>query len=319
MSYIDCPNSPQENQDKQDQSSITSNHPILRTIVPRTGDIGNFTVHRALPFRDQRMVGPFIFWDQMGPGEFLTNQGVDVRPHPHIGLSTVTYLFEGSLDHKDSLGNALRIHPGDVNLMRAGHGIVHSERTGQDIRKQPSQLFGIQSWLALPKPKEQTDPSFAHITKQELPTFSDKGYSGRLIMGSYEGLTSPVHQDWETLYMDLSLEEGASFEIPATCEERAVFSPQGVLDIEGIRTNPSEMIVLKPGRPVKIKALRNSHENSNIRILVLGGAAMDGPRYIDWNFVASTKEQIEEAKLRWRKELFPIVPDDQNERIPLPG
>lgn len=286
--------------------------PVSRVIIPRTGDIGGFSVHRALPFRDQRMVGPFIFWDQMGPGEFISGKGVDVRPHPHIGLSTVTYLFEGTLDHKDSLGSDVRIAPGDINLMRAGHGIVHSERTGQDIRQSSSTLFGIQSWLALPKSLETTDPTFTHTTKQSLPRFHDNGVTGRIIMGSFEGLSSPVHQDWDTLYIDAFLEDGAKLQLPAQVEERAIFAIEGTYTVDGTSFPSTQMIVLKPGRSVIIKA------QTATRLMILGGAAMDGPRFIEWNFVGSSQAMIDDAKSRWRNHKFPKVPGDSNEWIPLP-
>ncbi len=306
MSYIPC------GRDETQASGNKDCSDIQRIIIPRTGDIGGFQVHRALPFRDQRMVGPFIFWDQMGPGEFITGQGVDVRPHPHIGLSTVTYLFSGSLDHRDSLGNDMRIHPGDINLMRAGHGIVHSERTGQDVRENPSDLFGIQSWLALPKSLETTDPTFANTPQGDLPTFEGEGVRGTVIMGQYEMLSSPIHQDWETLYLDVQLDPGAALKIPASVEERALFAVYGDLVIDGVEFPPTQMIVLKPARDVIVKATKAT------RVMVLGGAAMDGPRYIDWNFVASSKEAIQDAKDRWQQRDFPEIASDRSEWIPLP-
>lgn len=175
------------------------------SIVPRTVDLGGFKVHRALPYSDRQMVGPFIFWDQMGPGEFAAGKGVDVRPHPHIGLSTVTYLFEGSLEHKDSLANDIRIVPGDLNLMTAGRGIVHSERTGDDIRQSSSKLAGIQSWLAQPREEEQGSPAFTHYPADSLPFIEGGDISGRIILGSLEGIRSPVKTQWETMYADLQI------------------------------------------------------------------------------------------------------------------
>lgn len=285
---------------------------IEMAIVPRTGDIGGFEVQRALPFRHKRMVGPFVFWDQMGPGEFLTGQGVDVRPHPHIGLSTVTYLFNGTLDHRDSLGTNCTITPGDVNLMTAGRGIVHSERTGREVRKQPSTLYGIQSWVATPMALEEGDPKFHHEGKADLPSWTDKGVQGRLIMGDFSGLSSPVPTDWETVYVDVALDPGARFSIPADHEERALYLLEGEVEVGGLRWPPRQMLVLKPGKPVDLRAATPA------RVLLLGGACMDGPRYIWWNFVSSSKERLEEAKRAWAAREFPAVPGD-DERIPMPG
>ena len=285
---------------------------VEMVIVPRTGDIGNFEVHRALPFREKRMVGPFIFWDQMGPGEFLSGQGVDVRPHPHIGLSTVTYLFDGTMDHKDSLGTDMRIQPGDVNLMSAGAGIVHSERTGQDIRQEPSELFGIQSWIAQPKNKEEDAPAFHHEGQGELPLFDEKGVKGRVILGSFQGDSSPVPLDWETLYVDVHLEPGAKLEVPKSAEERALYPLTGRIEIGGTVYEPNQMMVLHPGKDVTVTA------KDEVRLMILGGATMDGPRYIWWNFVSSSKELLETAKQNWKGGQFPTVPGDDKEFIPLP-
>ena len=303
MSWLPCadPNSDLECPDK-----------VEMVIVPRTGDIGNFEVRRALPFRKKRMVGPFIFWDQMGPGEFLSGQGIDVRPHPHIGLSTVTYLLDGSLDHKDSLGSDMRIVPGDVNLMTAGAGIVHSERTGRDVREGTSNLFGVQSWLAQPASHENGMPSFNHTGKDTLPTFSEKGLNGRVILGDYIGLKSPVETQWETLYVDMELQAGELSCMPNATEERAIYVLQGRIKIAGVVYEPQQMMVLRPGDDVTVKAL------DPVRMMLLGGAAMDGPRYIFWNFVSSSKERLEEAKRAWREQTFPKVPGDDEEFVPLP-
>ncbi len=281
-------------------------------IVPRTGDIGNFEVRRALPFKEKRMVGPFIFWDQMGPGEFLTGQGVDVRPHPHIGLSTVTYLFDGSMDHKDSLGNDMRIMPGDVNLMTAGSGIVHSERTGHDVRQNPSRLYGIQSWIAQPQKYEDGSAKFDHTPESNLPTFDVDGTKGRIILGEFQGVVSPIKTQWETLYVDLHLDSGKQIQIPSTTEERAIYVLDGQIEIGGVNYNPQQMMVLRPKDDVVIKAL------TPVRMMLLGGAAMDGPRYIYWNFVSSSKERLEQAKEDWREGKFAKVPGDDKEFIPLP-
>lgn len=285
---------------------------VETVIIPRTADIGGFEVHRALPSRLRRMVGPFIFWDQMGPGEFVTGKGVDVRPHPHIGLSTVTYLFSGTMDHKDSLGTDMRISKGDVNLMTSGSGIVHSERTGQDIRQSPSDLYGIQSWLALPKHLEEQDPAFQHIGKVKLPDLEYEGMRARVIMGSLYGKSSPVKTHMDTLYLDVNLEEGGEFEVPSQTEERAIFPLFGKVDIGGQAYDPVQMLILKPGDHIVIKALEKT------RFMVLGGEVMDGDRHIWWNFVSSDKERIEQAKQDWRAGKFEKVPGDEEEFIPLP-
>lgn len=281
-------------------------------IVPRTVDIGGFKVHRALPARERRLVGPFIFWDQMGPGEFSAGHGVDVRPHPHIGLSTVTYLFKGSLDHKDSLGNDVRIVPGDVNLMHAGKGIVHSERSGPDVRLNPSSLFGIQSWLAQPQNMEETAPSFSHIDANALPVVEEDGLSFRVILGQYEGYRSPVVTQWETLYIELSLSRRRSISVPAAVEERALFLVAGRISINKTVCEPRQLIVLKPGTEVCVEALEKAH------FIVLGGAPLDGPRYIWWNFVSFSVERIKSAAEDWKIGRFSIVPGDEKEFIPLP-
>lgn len=281
-------------------------------IIPRTGDLGNFEVRRALPSRRKRMVGPFIFWDEMGPGEFLTGQGIDVRPHPHIGLSTVTYLYEGSLHHRDSLGTDQEITPGALNLMSAGRGIVHSERTAQAVRQGPSRLFGIQSWLAQPRTLEDGQPSFVHAPASDLPMLEGEGKTIKVILGQAFGARSPVATDWDTLYLDVLLEQGASMPVPVEAEERALYPLYGRLEVAGEVFAPNQMIVLKPGREVTVKALEPT------RLAVLGGQAMDGPRYIWWNFVASSRERIEEAKEEWRQGRFQVVPGDEHESIPLP-
>jgi len=281
-------------------------------IVPRTVDIGGFEVHRALPFQQRRMVGPFIFWDQMGPGEFSAGHGVDVRPHPHIGLSTVTYLFDGSMDHKDSLGNDMRIKPGDLNLMTAGSGIVHSERTGQDVRQNPSRLFGIQSWLAQPKALENSDPAFTHFGAAEIPAFKSKELSGRLILGEFQGFQSPVTAQWESLYLELKLKKGAAIEVSKATEERALFLVSGTIEVEGAQYRNRQMLVFRPGSDMYVKACDDVH------MIVLGGAAMDGPRYIWWNFVSSSVEQIKSGAEDWHNKKFAIIPGDEKEFIPLP-
>ncbi len=303
-----------EKEDRQSQrppSLPAADEAVETLIIPRVSDIGNFEVMRALPSRERKMVGPFIFWDQMGPGEFLTGQGVDVRPHPHINLATVTYLFEGSLDHKDSLGSDQRILPGDINLMTAGKGITHSERTGADIRQGESSLFGIQSWLALPKQVEEQDPSFKHIEKGALPIISDNGVTMRLIAGEAFGERSPTPTHSPTLYADIALKAGQSLEIPNLYAERALYPFQGRISIGGVPYNPSQMLILREGDVVTVKALED------VRMMLLGGAPMEGERYLWWNFVSSSMERIEQAKEDWKAGSFADVPNDE-EFIPLP-
>lgn len=290
----------------------SEDNPIEMTIIPRTGDIGNFEVHRALPFKEKRMVGPFIFWDQMGPGEFITGQGVDVRPHPHIGLSTVTYLFDGTLDHKDSLGNDMRIVPGEVNIMTAGAGIAHSERTGLDIRQNPSRLYGIQSWIAQPEKHENGEPDFNHTEKKDLPNFDNEGVKGSVILGNYNGLVSPIKTQWDTLYVNLHLQQNSKIEIPKCTEERAIYVLEGRVEIGGVTYDPRQMMVLHPDNAVTVKAL------SDVHMMVLGGATMDSQRYIYWNFVSSSKDMLEQAKEDWKNGKFAKVPGDEKEFIPLP-
>lgn len=285
---------------------------IEMIINPRIDNLGHFEVLRSLPFKRKRMVGPFIFWDQMGPGSFSSGQGLDVRPHPHIGLSTVTYLFEGSMDHKDSLGNDMRIVPGDVNLMTAGSGIVHSERTGADIRQHSSKLSGIQSWLAQPKSHEDGKAAFEHTDAEKLPVINAHDVKGRVIFGEFEGVVSPVQTQWETFYVDLYLQQGAQIEFSRFIEERAIYVLTGSIEIKGVRCDAHHMIVLQPGHPVTIKALEPVH------LMLLGGATMDGPRFIYWNFVSSSKERLEQAKEDWRMGRFAKIPGDDKEFIPLP-
>lgn len=304
MSFISCP--------EADAQTPAGANPVEMTIIPRSGDIGGYEVRRALPFRGRRMVGPFIFWDQMGPGEFLTGQGLDVLPHPHIGLSTVTYLFDGTIDHRDSLGTLQTIRPGDVNLMTAGRGIVHSERTGAAEREAPSRLFGIQSWLALPIPLEETSPAFEHHAALSLPRLQVEGIDLRLVMGGGFGLQSPVRADWDTLYADVTLAAGAVLPLPKETEERALYVLFGDIEIAGVRYAPQQMLVLRPGDDIGVRAL------NDVRLMLLGGAAMDGPRYIDWNFVSSSKERLAAARDDWRAQRFPKVPGEGTAFIPFP-
>ncbi|HWJ99335.1 MAG TPA: pirin family protein [Xanthobacteraceae bacterium] len=280
-------------------------------IVPRTADLGDFTVRRALPSSRRRMVGPFTFLDHMGPTEFKAGHGVDVRPHPHIGLATVTYLFKGEIVHKDSLGSDVPIRPGDVNWMTAGRGITHSERTAPDHRQGGEPLHGLQCWVALPVRDEETDPLFAHYGQQDLPLVTGEGKSARIVAGKMFGVSSPVKTLHDTFFADLSLEAGTSVPLDADYEERAIYVVSGEIEIAGERFGEGKLLVFKPGDRITMRASQPA------RFAMLGGAPMDGPRYIWWNFVSSRKERIEDAKADWKAGRFEGVPGD-TEFIPLP-
>lgn len=291
-------------------------HESVETIViPRTHDLGGgFEVRRALPHKDRRMVGPFVFLDQMGPHVFHAGEGIDVRPHPHIGLATVTYLLDGQIRHRDSLGTVQDIKPGEVNWMTAGKGIVHSERTGPDVRAAGSNLFGLQCWVALPQAKEECDPAFAHVGSQELPILDGDGATARIIAGSYFGKTAPVPVQSPLFYVDLVLQPGARLTMPAEYPEQALYVVDGTLDLgrDG-RFERGQLLVLKPGATVTLAAT----ENRGARVMLLGGEPMDGPRYLTWNFVSSSSDRIEQAKEDWKAQRFPQVPGE-TEFIPLP-
>ena len=283
-------------------------------IVPRAVDLGEMTVRRALPSKARQMVGPFIFFDQMGPAEFLTDQGIDVRPHPHINLSTLTYLFEGQILHRDSLGTELAIEPGAVNWMKAGRGIVHSERTAEDRKRTGQRLFGIQSWMALPQHAEESDPEFLHHGAGDLPVIEDRGVTARLIAGAAFGARSPLATASETLYADIRLVPGAAAPIDAEAEERALYTIAGTIEIAGDRFEPGQLLVLRPGDAHKV----TNPGPQEARVMLFGGAPMEGPRYLWWNFVSSRPERIEQAKEEWARGRFETVPGDEAEFIPLP-
>ncbi|MEO6369294.1 MAG: pirin family protein, partial [Steroidobacteraceae bacterium] len=277
----------------------------------RARDLGGFEVRRALPSSQRQMVGPFISFDQMGPAEFLTGQGIDVRPHPHIGLSTVTYLFDGEIMHRDSLGTVIDIRPGEMNLMTAGRGIVHSERTSPALRAAGHTLHGIQAWIALPRSHEECEPAFAHFGAAELPLLVDGGASLHLIAGEAGGARSPVETALPMIYADAQLAAGATLQFDAHYAERAVYTVTGEIEIGGERCAPSQMLVLKPGAAVTIRAITAS------RCMLLGGEPVDGPRHLWWNFVSSSRERIEQAKQDWQAGRFAQVPGE-TEFIPLP-
>ena len=281
-------------------------------IVPRVRDLGDgFSVRRALPHGKRQMVGPFIFFDQMGPVQFIAGQGLDVRPHPHIGLATVTYLFDGRVMHRDSEGNALEITPGAMNLMTAGRGIAHSERSPADARQGSEGMFGIQSWIALPQAHEETAPSFQHFDAGSLALIEDGGVRARVIAGSAFGKTSPVGMLSEWLYAEVVLAPGASAPLDPDQEERAIYVAEGEVDIAGETFDGPRLLIFRPGDRITVRALRRA------RLMFLGGAALEGPRYIWWNFVSSRKERIEQAKEDWKTGRFAPVPNE-TEFIPLP-
>jgi redox-sensitive bicupin YhaK (pirin superfamily) len=285
---------------------------IQQVVVPRSVDLGGFQVHRALPSARSRMVGPFIFFDHFGPAVFKAGDGVDVRPHPHIGLATVTYLFDGEIVHRDSLGTAMPIRPGAVNWMTAGRGIVHSERTAADRRDGGEPLHGLQLWVALPMKDEETTPAFAHTAATDIPELIEGDTTLRVVAGSLHGLRSPVATSWETVFADIRLQAGATMPLDAEHEERAVYVITGEIEIGGDRHGPERLLVLKPSDRVTIRAASDAH------FILVGGAPMDGPRHIWWNFVSSSKERIESAKADWKAGRFDIVPGDTTEFIPLP-
>ena len=281
-------------------------------IVPRMRDLGDgFVVRRALPHDKRQMVGPFIFFDQMGPVQFMAGQGMDVRPHPHIGLATVTYLFDGRVMHRDSEGNALEITPGAMNLMTAGKGIAHSERTPVGARAGGEGLFGIQSWIALPQEHEEIAPSFQHFDATTLPTVEDAGVRARVIAGSAFGQSSPVGMLSEWLYAEVILAAGAQAPLDPEPEERAIYVAEGEIMIAGETFAAPQLLIFRPGDRIAVRATRPA------RLMYLGGAALDGPRYIWWNFVSSRRERIEQAKDDWKTGRFASVPNE-SEFIPLP-
>jgi redox-sensitive bicupin YhaK (pirin superfamily) len=285
---------------------------LAQVIVPRSVDLGEFSVRRALPSARSRMVGPFIFFDHFGPAEFRAGVGIDVRPHPHIGLATVTYLFDGEIMHRDSLGTSAPIKPGEVNWMTAGRGIVHSERTGAELRATGSPIHGLQMWVALPQAKEEMEAAFAHHETSEFPMVEDDGKTVRVVVGSLYGASSPVPVVHQTFFGDVHLKAGTRLPFDADHEERALYVIDGVIDIAGDKFEPGRLLVFKPGDRVDVTAVHDAH------VVILGGAPMDGPRHIWWNFVSSRKERIEQAKSDWKAGHFEKVPGDEIEFIPLP-
>ena len=286
---------------------------IKALIVPRTADLGDgFTVRRALPSAQSRMVGPFVFFDHFGPTVFKSGNGLDVRPHPHIGLATVTYLFDGEIMHRDSLGSAVAIKPGELNLMSAGSGIVHSERTSAEQRALGPRLFGIQAWAALPKSHEEGVPGFLHYDTGQLPRISGEGKTVRVVMGDLYGQSSPAGFPHPSFYAEAVLAPGAVLPLDADYDERAIYVVSGEIDIAGETFAAGRLLVFRPGDRISVLAA------SQTRIILLGGEPMDGPRHIWWNFVSSSKDRIDAAKADWKAKRFTAVPGDADEFIPLP-
>ena len=306
---------PTQNPDCPEATTLDS---IETLIVPRSRDLGGFEVRRALPAPARQMVGPFIFFDQMGPVEFLTGGGIDVRPHPHTGLATVTYLYKGAFHHRDSTGADQMVHPGEVNWMIAGNGVTHSERTSEEMRRQPSSAFGIQTWVALPEHAEDLDASFEHHGRDALPFLEDGGKQVRLILGSAWGERAPVKTFTETFYADVVLAAGAKLPLPDDHEDRGIYVVEGSIEIAGTTFEAGRMMVFRPGDRISLTA-----GERGARLMALGGETMNGPRYISWNFVASSQERIDAAKDAWRKGdwesgRFQLPPGDDAEFIPLP-
>lgn len=292
--------------------------PVIARIAPNFRDIGGFSVSRLLPSSKRRMVGPFAFFDQMGPAQIAAGEGIDVRPHPHIGLATLTFLYEGEIEHRDSLGSHQIIRPDEVNWMVAGRGITHSERTRSAVRQSSHPLSGIQTWVALPDEHEETEPLFEHFASGELPFIEGNGARIRVVVGRAFGARAPATTFSDMFFADASIDAGGSLLLDNEHQDRGAFVSQGVLNIAGETYSAGELIVFEPGVPIELNAL-----TTDVRIALLGGRPFETPRHLWWNFVASSKEKIESAKQSWREAdwqngRFQLPPDDCDEFIPLP-
>jgi redox-sensitive bicupin YhaK (pirin superfamily) len=281
----------------------------MERIEPVTHDLGAFKVRRVLPSKGRTMVGPFIFVDEFGPAELKLGEGMDVRPHPHINLSTVTYLFEGAIHHRDSVGSSQVIEPGAINLMTAGRGIVHSERSPAQERASGARLYGMQTWLALPDDKEEVAPAFDHVPGRQLPLVELEGATARVLMGSLWGVEAGTPCHSPTIYADLEL-TGGRIEIDSEAGERAVIATEGILQLDGETVRPFTLYVLEPGTKPLLSGFG--------RAMLLGGQDFATPRHVWWNFVSSSRERINEAKRDWKAGRFPLVPGDDQEFIPIP-
>lgn len=286
---------------------------IQAIVVPRTSDIGGFEVRRSLPSLQRRTVGPFVFLDQMGPALLAAGAGLDVRPHPHIGLSTVTYLYEGAIVHRDGAGNVRTIVPGEVNWMTAGRGIVHSERSSPASRAQPQRLAGLQAWVGLPASHEETDPDFVHYDQGAQAMHEGEGIHVQVIAGTLFGQTSTVHTLSPLFFGDVSMAEYARMSLAADYEERAAYVVSGAVEVDGQVHEAGRLIVFAPGRPVDFRA------TATARLALLGGEPLEGPRFVWWNFVSSRRDRIEQAREDWMRDRFAqTVPGDESEFIPAP-
>lgn len=285
---------------------------LEQVITPVTHDLGDFKVNRSLPAKQRTMVGPFIFVDEFGPARLPAGRGMDVRPHPHINLATVTYLFEGAIEHRDSIGSRKVIEPGAINLMTAGSGIVHSERSPEALRPQGPSLYGMQTWLALPDGGEEIDPAFDHVPPGELPLVEDGRARARVLMGTLWGATAATPQHSPTIYADIDLGSDASLPIEAGTDERAVMLVGGAAELDGQSLDLFTLYVLKPGHEARLSS------GAGARVMLLGGEAFSTRRYVFWNFVSSSRDRINQAKADWKAMRFPLIPGDDQEFIPLP-
>ena len=285
---------------------------LEQVITPVTHDLGDFKVNRSLPAKQRTMVGPFIFVDEFGPARLPAGRGMDVRPHPHINLATVTYLFEGAIEHRDSIGSRKVIEPGAINLMTAGSGIVHSERSPEALRPQGPSLYGMQTWLALPDGGEEIDPAFDHVPPGELPLVEDGRARARVLMGTLWGATAATPQHSSTIYADIDLGSDASLPIEAGADERGVMLVGGAAELDGQSLDLFTLYVLKPGHEARLSS------GAGARVMLLGGEAFSTRRYVFWNFVSSSRDRINQAKADWKAMRFPLIPGDDQEFIPLP-
>ena len=289
-----------------------SDDPLLQIITPVTHDLGDFKVNRTLPSKQRTMVGPFIFIDEFGPARLPAGQGMDVRPHPHINLATVTYLFDGAIEHRDSIGSRAVIEPGAVNLMTAGSGIVHSERSPQELRPSGPSLYGMQTWLALPDGREEVDPAFDHIPAAMLPLVEETGVRARVLMGDLWGVLAATPQHSPTIYADIELDAGGAIPIDSEADERALMLVGGEAALDGQPLELFSLYVLKPGYHPRVSS------GGGGRLMLMGGQAFATQRYVFWNFVSSSRDRINQAKADWKALRFPLIPGDDEEYIPLP-
>jgi redox-sensitive bicupin YhaK (pirin superfamily) len=285
---------------------------VVQTIAPATHDLGDFKVNRTLPARERTMVGPFIFVDEFGPARLPAGQGMDVRPHPHINLATVTYLFDGAIEHRDSIGSHQVIEPGAINLMTAGSGIVHSERSPQDLRPEGPSLYGMQTWLALPDGREEIDPAFDHVSADGLPPIEDGLARARVLMGTLWGATAATPCHSPTIYADIELDAGGQIPIEAGADERAIMLVGGEAQLDGRTLSLFTLYVLRPGHEARLSS------DSGGRAMLMGGQAFTTRRHVFWNFVSSSRDRINQAKDDWKALRFPLIPGDDQEYIPLP-